>query len=150
MVSKILIAFDGSDPSRRALRTALEIGRALNADIHAIYVFKPGDVAGLHSRVLRSGIRRDPTLERYARTIREEDAKMEKQIADIAAEFSTPVRTHRKIGDPREEIQHFAGIVGADLIVLGARGKGGIGQMLLGSVSSHVVRHSTVSTLVVR
>ncbi len=150
MVSKILAAFDGSEPSKRALKTALELGKALDADVHAIYVFKPGDFPGIPSGFKRPGSRGDPALERFARTIREEDAKMEKQIADVAAEFTMPVRTHRKIGDPREEILHFAGVIKADLIVLGSRGRGGIGQLLLGSVSSYVVRHSTVSTLVVR
>jgi nucleotide-binding universal stress UspA family protein len=149
MVSKILAAFDGSDPSERALRTSLEIGKALNAEIHAIYVFKPGEFPGIPSRVPRLGGRGDPALEMFARTIKEESAKMEKRIADIAGEFSTPVRTHEKIGDPREEILRFAEIINADLIVMGSRGRGGIKQLLLGSVSSYVVEHSTVATLLV-
>jgi nucleotide-binding universal stress UspA family protein len=149
MVSKILVAFDGSEPSEFALRTALEIGKGLNAEIHAIYVFKPGEFPAIPSRVTHIGGREDPALEMFARTIKEESAKMEKRIADIAAEFSMPVRTHEKIGDPREEILGFAEIINADLIVMGSRGRGMIKQLLLGSVSSYVVEHSKVATLLV-
>jgi nucleotide-binding universal stress UspA family protein len=149
MVSKILAAFDGSEPAERALRTALEIGKAMHTEIHAIYVFKPGDFPGIPSKVTRLGGRSDPALETFARTVREEGAKMEKRIADIAGDFSMPVRTHEKIGDPREEILRCAEIIHADLIVMGSTGRGGIKQLLLGSVSSYVAEHSKVATLLV-
>jgi nucleotide-binding universal stress UspA family protein len=149
MVSKILAAFDGSEPSERALKIALEIGKAMGVEIHAVYVFKPGDFPGLSPGISRLGGREDRALETFARTVREEREKMEKRIADVAAEFSVSVRTHEMIGDPREEILRFAGIIDADLIVMGSRGRGGITQLLLGSVSSYVVQRSTVATLVV-
>lgn len=149
MVSIILAAFDGSEPSERALRTALEIGKGVHAEVHAIYVFKPGEFPALPSRVTRLGGRDDPALEAFARTVREEGGKFEKRIADIAAGFSMPVRTHEKIGDPREEILRFAGVIDADLIVVGSRGRGGITHLLLGSVSSYVVQRSPVPALVV-
>ncbi|HDR72934.1 MAG TPA: universal stress protein [Methanoculleus sp.] len=148
MVSTILAAFDGSEPSGRALKCALEIGKALGAEIHTIYVFKPGDFPAIPSNVTRLG-RDDPALESFGRTIREEGAKIEKRIADIAAAYSAPVRTHKTIGDPREEILRFAAIVDADIIVMGSRGMGKIRQLLLGSVSSYVAEHSTVPTLLV-
>ncbi|MDG6256881.1 MAG: universal stress protein [Methanomicrobiaceae archaeon] len=149
MVSKILAAFDGSEPSERALQCALEIGKALGAEIHAIYVFKPGEFPAIPSNITRLGGRGDPALEVFARTIREESARIEKRIADIAEEYSTPVRTHKTIGDPREEILRFAAIIDADLIVMGSRGRGMVKQLLLGSVSSYVAEHSTVPTLLV-
>ncbi|MDD1670630.1 MAG: universal stress protein, partial [Methanomicrobiales archaeon] len=40
--------------------------------------------------------------------------------------------------------------IGADLVVLGSHGKSNLDRILLGSVSSFVVSHSPVSTLVVR
>lgn len=37
----------------------------------------------------------------------------------------------------------------ADLLVVGSRGRGGLTSMLLGSVSQHVVQHSTCPVVVV-
>lgn len=53
-------------------------------------------------------------------------------------------------GDPGEVILNAAGAEGADLIVVGSRGLGQVGRLLLGSVSDHIVRHASVPVLVVR
>ena len=51
---------------------------------------------------------------------------------------------------PAEEIVTLAGEIGADLIVLGSRGREGIRTALTGSVSDRVVRHAPCPVLVVR
>jgi nucleotide-binding universal stress UspA family protein len=149
MVSTVLVAFDGSAPSEDALRTGLEVGKGLHATVHALFVVNPGDYTRVPPKASRFG-QIDPAIARISEAISEEGAMMEKRIAEIAEEYRTPVRVHKKVGDPREEILQLAGILGADLIVVGSRGRGGLRRLLLGSVSSYVVEHSSVSTLVVR
>jgi nucleotide-binding universal stress UspA family protein len=51
-------------------------------------------------------------------------------------------------GNPHERIVEVAADSRADLIVLGATGKGGV--TLLGSVAKHVARHAAISVLVAR
>ncbi len=54
------------------------------------------------------------------------------------------------MGDPGTEIALFAREVGATVLVVGSRGRGGIKRALLGSVSDRLVRHASCPVLVVR
>lgn len=52
-------------------------------------------------------------------------------------------------GNPAEEICQFARIWEADLIILGRHGRSGLTELLLGSVSNHVVHHAPCSVLTI-
>ncbi|MBX6765035.1 MAG: universal stress protein, partial [Rubrobacteraceae bacterium] len=54
------------------------------------------------------------------------------------------------LGRPDVEIVAVAEEIGADLVVVGSRGLGGLRRTLMGSVSDSVVRHAHCSVLVVR
>lgn len=149
-ITTILVAFDGSDRSERPLRTALVIARALDARLHSVFVIEPGKgIPRVRPLSVRFG-GTDGGIQAVSRTYRDESLRMEKRIADIARDVFVPVRTSTRIGDPREEILDLARTIGADLIVIGSRGRGGMAELLLGSVSSPVVKQSSISTLVVR
>lgn len=71
----------------------------------------------------------------------------------VEASFNGRVaRTDRRVivGHAGDEIVNIANEVGADLIVVGARGLGAIGRLLLGSVSDYVVLHGECPVLVIR
>jgi nucleotide-binding universal stress UspA family protein len=53
-------------------------------------------------------------------------------------------------GDPGVAICDFAKVWQADLIVIGHRGRSGLAELLLGSVSNHVVHHAPCSVHIVR
>ncbi|HEX4921251.1 MAG TPA: universal stress protein, partial [Candidatus Bathyarchaeia archaeon] len=53
-------------------------------------------------------------------------------------------------GDPVDRICREADEIGADLIVIGNRGLGNIGTLVLGSTSEKVIRKSSRSILVVK
>ena len=53
-------------------------------------------------------------------------------------------------GVPLSELLAAIGPVRADLLVLGARGVGGVARFLLGSVADAATRHSPISVLIVR
>ena len=55
-----------------------------------------------------------------------------------------------RIGVPAESLLAAAGKAGADLLVVGARGTGGMARLLLGSVADAVSKRALISVLVVR
>jgi nucleotide-binding universal stress UspA family protein len=53
-------------------------------------------------------------------------------------------------GDPREVLVRLATAEKVDLVVVGSHGRGGLAQLLLGSVANHVVTHAPCSVVVVK
>ncbi len=68
------------------------------------------------------------------------------RLRDAGRVIDTEVRN----GDAAGEIVAVAEQRGADLIVLGSRGRTGLRRLLLGSVARNVVSGSTASVLIVR
>jgi nucleotide-binding universal stress UspA family protein len=62
---------------------------------------------------------------------------------------SANVTAHVVVGRPDTEIVRFAQECGADFIVMGTHGYGGVKRLLLGSVADNVVRQATCPVLVV-
>ncbi len=139
----IVVGFDGSDASRRAVERALGLARAVGARLQLVTVVPPPTVflgellvpeAVDTSELERQAMRR---LEALAREIRETGGGVEVGYTVL-------------MGDPAEELVGYAEDNGCDLIVVGRRGRGGLERLLLGSVSSKVVSLShRVDVLVV-
>jgi len=74
-------------------------------------------------------------------------------LAAAAARFPDarlPIERLVTEGDPAQEIVRRAGERDVDLVVLGARGLGTLGRLLLGSVSETVLHHAGRPVLIVR
>lgn len=140
MYRKILIAFDGSDPAREALRQAVDLAKLYEAELHCVSV--------------------EGHLPAYAATLGEvEEAKAEKDRFFSAIEREAVVyaraqgielRPMKVAGDPAERIVRYAEEWAADLIVLGEKGHSRAHRFLLGDTSDKVVDHAPCSTLIVR
>src|SRR5206468_779697 len=55
-----------------------------------------------------------------------------------------------RVGNPYEEIVSAAKEMGADLIVIGSHGHGGLGRLLLGSTAERVLQYAPCAVLVVK
>ena len=82
--------------------------------------------------------------------LREAGKVMVEQYADQLAKAGYLVNQAPKLGKPADEVLELAHHRKADLIVTGAKGMGAIGRLLLGSVSTRVVQHSSCSVLIAR
>lgn len=63
---------------------------------------------------------------------------------------SVKIVAHEASGDPAKIIVETAGDLGADVVVVGTRGRKGVQRMLMGSTAESVVRHAGCPVLVVR
>lgn len=71
----------------------------------------------------------------------------------VAEEFSdtgAEVKTYVRAGAPADEIIMAADELGADLVVVGGRGRGAVGAILLGSVAYRVLHQAPCPVLVTR
>jgi nucleotide-binding universal stress UspA family protein len=131
---KILLAYDGGEPARRALVTAADIVKAMGGSVDVISVipFHPG----------RMPI--DPWDDRPVHDAELREAKTR------LAELGVPCRVHEPAGDPALEIEKAARNGDYDIVVLGSRGLSSLSRFLQGSVSEHVATHSEKTVVIAR
>ena len=139
--TNILIALDGSEAGQRALSRAVDEAQVWKAQLHAIYVVETG---------LFSSLPLDNTVEIMYRVLEKEGKAVLERAKKSAAEKGVTIITHMKQGHAGSEIVALAEEVKSDLIMVGSHGKGNADRLLIGSVSTFVVTHSKVTTMVVR
>ena len=135
--SKILVPLDGSKNSMRGLDKAIAIAKESNAEITGFYVFHLPLAAGLkYTKKMR-----DEAQDKAVKAIG--PAMRKAKQAGAAFQYKTGG------GNTGDEIVRFATKGKYDMIVIGARGLGGV-QGFLGSVSNHVMHKSKIPVLVVK
>src|SRR5215211_7254127 len=129
-------------------RLALMVGtsgamRVLWKAVHVVVVGRTFPQAVYESSTETEAGRED--LRREAQEILDEQVrKIEQAGGDVAI-------AHLKFGErPNEAIVHLAEDIGADLIVIGSPGFGGLRRALMGNVADSVVRHAHCPVTVVR
>ncbi|MBI2863808.1 MAG: universal stress protein [Chloroflexi bacterium] len=140
MYGKILVAFDGSEGSWRALRAAIGLARDQSAELWALSV--------------------EEHLPHYAAAIGEfEEARAEKneyfrklhgQAIELAESDGVRLQSAVLPGHAVQTIVRFASQGGFDLIVMGHSGYSGVWGAFLGTTTDKVSRHAPCSVLIVR
>ena len=136
---RILVAYDGSTASRRALDWAVRLARE-SADSRVQVI---GVAATLEATVpIPDAVDPASSVEKRERDLAEAASTL--QAAGVRAD------TALKVGNPAEEIIQAGEEGSFDLIVVGSTGAGRAVRWLLGSVSDRVVRHASRPVMVVR
>lgn len=92
-------------------------------------------------------------LETYAETIdvmETESLRLAEETAARFREAGVPATAKVRRGETAAEVIEEANEFGADLVIVGSRGVGGLAQLLVGSVARRVLLHAPCSVLVVR
>ncbi len=143
--TKILLASDGSEEAELALKTAIDLTNNTNSELHVVTV---GGAEYRHGYdIPESG---DLLQEVYKAIEREAQETLDKQVKKIEEDRGTVTEAHLRMGRAAQEIVALGEEIGAGLIIIGSRGRGGIRRALMGSVSDSVIRHAHCPVLVVR
>jgi nucleotide-binding universal stress UspA family protein len=146
-MKKLLVAYDGSEASEKAIETALKC--CSSEDEITILTVIPAALAESTftnmllptidlSSVVQSGNFKEKAMENISQVAKQLENKVKK--VDVIVEA----------GDPADEILITSKKIDTDIIIIGYKGYGKEGRFLLGSVTDKVVRHASRSVLVVR
>jgi nucleotide-binding universal stress UspA family protein len=145
---RVLIATDGSEFSRAAVRKCCEMLSLQAANIKVISVAEvasahatePINVSGKYIREIQSAV-----LKQSDHFVRDAADVIRKTLCDADVEVTTGLF----VGSPQQAILDEAQTWRADLIVVGLHGHGFLERMVLGSVSNSLINQAPCSVLVV-
>ncbi len=137
----ILVGIDGSGHSQRALEWAAKEAAVHRVPLTVLTVQQA--VAGFWGGTLDYA--QDEALTERAREAAQ--AETDKVVAGLGGARPESVTVRAVKGLPAEEIINAGR--DADMIVLGSRGAGGFGRLLLGSVSNEVVHHAHAPVVII-
>ncbi len=140
MISKILVGFDASEESYKALDFAVDmsVSHKSSPEIIVLSVVRPPEGMNLVDT---------DSLEKEAA----EEFKTElKALVEKAGPSEVKISTDVAIGHPADTIVKYANEKGCSLIVVGHRGRSKLGGLLIGSVARHIITLAHCSVVVVR
>lgn len=157
-MSKVVVGVDGSDASARALVFAVEEVGLRKLPLEVVYSFEgkpewlrfaPGEsLEGLAMESLERTASRGgaPSQEELARE--HADALVRSMLSEHVGPGIEVRRTVKEDQKPGPHLVERS--AGAALLVVGTRGRGSVGSMLLGSVSTYCVHHADCPVVVVK
>jgi nucleotide-binding universal stress UspA family protein len=141
-MKKYLVPFDGSDSARRALRHAAALAKRLGASLHIVHAHeKPlyyGELAVYVPRGRFEKLQRD-----HSRSVLD---AAEKEMKGRRVRYAREVL----IGPAAETIVRKAAALGCDGIIMGTRGLGAVGNLVMGSVTTKVLHLARMPVTLVR
>ncbi len=143
MYGRILATLDGSNLAEQALSTALALVEQFESELFLLRVVLPLPIsyrAGAASAAAIEAAEKDAVLE---------VADYLEGIAAGIREKGLAVQVATRLGNPPKAIVEFAQQNQIDLLVMCTRGQTGPARWLLGSVTDHVVRGSSIPVVVV-
>lgn len=142
MSGRIVVGVDGSDGARAALAWGLDEARLRGAAVDVVHAWHaPAPVVpGPYG----AGPAVDDEMADSARVAAERVLEHQLQAADTTGVEVEPLLPSASASDALIDIAR-----GADLLVVGTRGRGGFAGLLLGSVSQQISHHAPCPVVIV-
>ena len=135
---RILVGHDGSKAADDAFGNALDFAALCGARLQVVSVATPPEPP---TRVETEAVL-DAATQHYEEVF--------EGLRHRAKERGVDLESRVLVGHAAEQILRLAADTGADLIVVGHRGRSAIREFLFGSTSRRIVSYATCSVLVVR
>ena len=157
-MKRILVPIDFSEVTPTVIDLARQFGKAFGAAIHLVHVKEltaaPGSLdyslAGMSELAPMAGVP-VPGFEPSSEIIAENEVQ-KSQLAKWQAEIDQEgieVSLHELTGLVAEQILNQADALDVDMIIMGRHGHGAMYNLLVGSASKGVLKHSTRPVLLV-
>ena len=154
---KILVALDFAAFDTAVFEEAVAIAQAMQARLMLLHCLAPDTLTPPRMPIpMEVGLRpslMDSAYEAYQHQTQERmegDRHLLQSYCDRAQQAGIATEFDQRIGDPGPTICEAARMWDADLVIVGRRGRSGLAEVLLGSVSNYVVHHAQRSVLVVQ
>ncbi|OOG28846.1 hypothetical protein B1C78_00485 [Thioalkalivibrio denitrificans] len=138
MFKQILTGYDGSEPALRAFALAAGLACTYGAALTVLAIARPPEGGA------------DVETEAVIESSRQYHEKLLQELAARPEAQGVQAEYRVAVGHPAEQIIAHAEAGGADLIVIGHRGRGLIQRFLMGSISKQVVSHAPCAVLITK
>jgi len=160
---RILVGFDGSSYSKKALKSAESMAKHYNAKLYVVYVEEPSVINQRESVLLSETSGPQVTEAPVYHVAPLANVKKDKHDQAEPNYEPTPLDAARNqlseqvkaefvwlSGNPTTEIIKYARFNEMDVIVVGKSGVTGMEQLFIGSVSKNIVKKADCSVVVVK
>jgi len=147
-LGSVLVGMDGSEDSFQAVSFLQSLALPRQTKVRLLSVVEPLRYPASAPQALRGQLVR--MLKELESERRGQFEKVLERAATQLDDKITRVTQSTPTGDPANEIVAAAAGYDTDLIVVGARGLGGMARLLLGSVSEKVLRYARCPVLIVK
>jgi nucleotide-binding universal stress UspA family protein len=156
MIQKILVALDRSETHQHVLDEALALAKSTHASLMLFHVLNSsgqGYPYSMYPSADAYPALYEETIQLYTEQLRrseQEGIDFLRSLTQQAAALNIPAEYSQSSGDPGKKICETAESWKADAILMGRRGRSGLREMLLGSVSSYVLHHAPCSVMMIQ
>lgn len=142
-MQNVLVPFDGSASAKRAVQYLVDFSRDYpNIQVHLLNVQREPNLYGNYVPATMLDDLRKGALT-HAQQVTAEGA----QLLEAA---SISYQTHEVVGDVVTEVVAAVKRLGCNTVVMGTRGMGSLGNLVMGSVATRVVHDVPVPVLLVK
>lgn len=151
-MSRIVVGVDGSEESRRALDWAVAEARLRQVPLEVVYAYEYTPAWQLYGYEGVSVAQMDAIAaedeEAQQRAREQAQSLLDGMLADLGDVGGVDV-TSAPVTDRRPASALVNLSEGADMLVVGSRGRGGFSGLLLGSVSQQAATHATCPVVII-
>lgn len=152
-IANILVPCDFSDDSIKSIQYAVELAESVKASITVVHVINQRDLVAVTeamSRVSAFGGGASMSIDQYLDQLKNERSHLIQKLLGDTMAAGRPVKKIIRVGVPFRELLKAVHESGADLVVMGTKGRSNLAEVVFGSTADKVLRHCPVPLLSIR